>query len=159
MGSIDVSSFNDTKFPGVAYATNPATHDLFKELQNQLNRAAYARKLSARLAVDGKIGAGTQALAKTIGFTNTDTIRGVATHADSIAAGAKAIADSAGVGATVPAPKPAAPPMIFNAQLDTLQPAPAASLVDAFKNMSTPMMLAIGAAAIGAGYYLTKKSK
>jgi len=162
MGSIETSNFNDTKFPGVAYATNPATHAVFTDLQKQLNRASYARKMTARLAVDGKIGEGTRALAKAIGFSNTDSIRSVASHADSISVGAKAIADSAGVGATVPAPKPQSPPMMVDPTTDALVPAPSsltASITGAFKNMSMPVMIGLGVAAVGIGYYVTKKAK
>ena len=163
MGSIDAGSFNAARFPGVAYATNPTTHAVFMDLQKQLNRMSYGRKLPTRIAIDGKIGEGTRALAKGLGFGSTDTVGSVAMNADSILAGAKAWADSAGVGEDVPAPKPATPPMFYDAKIDKLTPAPAASILDSFKDMFKDMSMttkiALAAAAVGIGYYVTKKPK
>jgi hypothetical protein len=157
MGSIDPINFNDTLKPSIAFARNPVTHALYILLQVQLNRAAYARKMPTRIPADGMIGERTRALAKEIGFSNTDSIRSVASHADSIAVGAKAIADSANAPQTVPAPKPPSPPMMIDPKTETLVAAPAASIMDSFKNMSTTTMVALGVAAVGVGFLLTRK--
>jgi len=163
MGSIDAGSFNAARFPGVAYATNPTTHAVFMDLQKQLNRMSYGRKLPTRIAIDGKIGEGTRALAKGLGFGSTDTVGSVAMNADSILAGAKAWADTAGVGEDVPAPKPATPPMFYDAKIDKLTPGAGASILDSFKDMfkdmSNTTKIALAAAAVGIGYYVTKKPK
>jgi hypothetical protein len=159
MGSIDVSNFNDTKFPGVAYATNPVTHALYILLQVQLNRAAYARKMPTRLPVDGKIGSDTQGLAKAIGFANTETVHSVASHADSIAVGARAIADSAGAPDKVPSPIPSAPPKIImpSGDLVTAPPMVGASALDSLKNLGMPTLAMLGVAAVGVGYLVYKR--
>ena len=161
MGSIDAGSFNATKFPGAAYATNPTTHALFMDMQKQLNRMSYGRKMPTRIAVDGMIGEGTRALAKALGFGGTDTNSSMALNADSITAGAKAWADSVGVGEDVPAPKPKTPPMFYDAKIDKLTPGAGASILDSFKDMfkdlSMTTKIALAAAAVGIGYYLTRK--
>jgi hypothetical protein len=163
MGSIDPGLFNATKFPGVAYAINPTTHALFMDMQKQLNRMSYGRKMPTRIAVDGKIGEGTRALAKALGFGGTDTNSSMALNADSITAGAKAWADSVGVGEDVPAPKPKTPPMFYDAKIDKLTPGAGASILDSFKDMFKDMSMttkiALAAAAVGIGYYITKKPK
>ena len=92
MGAVDAANFNDTRFPGIAYATNPETHALFTDMQKQLNRAAYARKLSTRIATDGKIGSDTLAIAKAVGPVLVDysSVRNLAMMADVVRDGAKA---------------------------------------------------------------------
>jgi hypothetical protein len=166
MGSIDAGSFNATRFPGVVYATNPTTHALFMEMQKQLNRAAYAINSSSRLAIDGKIGPDTLALALAVGpytpFSNPTSTATLAAMADVVSTGARIRADSKGAPQTVPAPKPPAPPAIIDPVTLTLKAAPAgpaASITDAFKNMSMPMMLGLGAVAIGIGYFVLAKPK
>jgi hypothetical protein len=163
MGSIDAGSFNATRFPGVVYATNPTTHAAFMEMQKQLNRAAYAINSSSRLAIDGKIGPDTLALALAVGpytpYSSPTSVAGLAAMADVVSTGAKVRADSKGAPQTVPAPKPSAPPAIINPTTMTLEPAPAASIADAFKKMSMPMMLGLGAVAIGIGYFVLAKPK
>ena len=165
MGSIDAASFNDSRFPGIAYATNPATHAVFTDLQKQLNRAAYAQKLTKRLALDGKIGADTVALANVVKPTpmfDYSTVRNLPLNADIVAAAAKAIADGAGVPQNVPSPIPTSAPKILDVNSGQLIKAPpmvGASLVDSVKNLGMPTLLVLGAAVIGAGYYFTKKAK
>ena len=163
MGSIKAASFNDTRFPGIAYATNPATHGLFTDMQRQLNRVAYARKLSTRIAEDGKIGSDTLALAKAVGPMMVDysSVHNLATMADVVRDGAKSEADGAGVPAKVPSPIPSAPPKLImpNGSLVNAPPIAGASLIDSVKNLGMPTLLLLGVAAIGAGYYVTKKVK
>jgi hypothetical protein len=163
MGSIEASSFNDTRFPGIAYATNPATHALFTDLQRQLNRVAYTRKLSTRVAEDGKIGGETLSLAKVVGPMMVDysSIRNLATMADVVRDGAKSEADGAGAPAKVPSPIPTAPPKIItpSGSLINAPALPGASLIDSVKNLGMPVLLLLGVGAVGVGYYVTKKAK
>jgi hypothetical protein len=163
MGSIDAGSFNATKFPGMVYATNPTTHAVFMEMQKQLNRAAYAIKSNARLAIDGMIGSRTLALALAVGpytpYSSPTSAAALAAMADVVSTGARSRADSNEVPQTVPAPKPPTPPAIIDPVTLTLKPAPAASITDAFKKMSMPMMLGLGAVAIGIGYFVLAKPK
>lgn len=164
MGAIDTASFNDTRFPGIAYATNPLTHALFTDLQRQLNRAAYAKKLSTRVAEDGKIGGETLALAKVAGPLMVDysSVHNLALMADVVRDGAKSAADAAGAPAKVPSPIPSAPPKMLDVASGQLVKAPpmvGASLVDSVKNLGMPVLLLLGAAAVGVGYYVTKKAK
>lgn len=155
---IDPSNFNDTRFPGVIYATNPATHSTFMDLQNQLNRGAAVKKVATRLALDGKLGADTLALAQIVSLNTyaVSSLRNLAMNARIVALAAKAKADAAGISAKPSAPKPPSPPMIFNAQTNALVPAPAASIVDVFKNMGTTSMLLIAAAILGGAYFVTR---
>lgn len=166
MGSIDAGSFNATRFPGVVYATNPTTHALFMEMQKQLNRAAYGIKSNARLAIDGKIGPDTLALALAIGpyspWSTPTSTAALAAMADVVGGMAKIRADSKDVPQTVPAPKPPAPPAIIDPVTLTLKPAPAgpaASITDAFKNMSTTTMIMLGVGVAAAGYFVLAKPK
>lgn len=159
---IDPSNFNDTKFPGMAYATNPQTHAVFLDLQNQLNRAAAARNIATRIPLDGKIGTrDTLPLAQQISKNSvaTSSVRSLAMNAKIVALAAKAKADAAGVAAKPPAPKPSEPPMIYDAKQDKLAPAPAASLIDSFMALGTPTMLALGVGAAVIGYYLWQEGK
>jgi hypothetical protein len=153
------TDFNDTRFPGVIYATNVSTHANFVELQKQLNRGAAAKGIATRIPTDGKLGSDTLALAGKVSLNTyaVSSLRNLAMNAVIVAQAAKAKADAAGIPSTLSAPRPASPPVIYNAQTDTLQPAPAASVLGF--GLSTPMMLALGAAAIGIGYYVTKKGR
>jgi hypothetical protein len=156
---IDPSNFNDTKFPGSVYATNKETHAKFVELQKQLNRGAAAKKISTRIATDGKLGSETLALAGQVSVNTyaVSSLRNLAQNAVIVALAAKAKADAAGVPRTLSAPTPTSPPAILNTATLSLEPVPAASALDAFKNMSPMMMLLVGAAAVAVGYYVTKK--
>ena len=156
---IDPGSFNDTRFPGVIYATDAATHAQFVELQKQLNRGAAAKKIATRIPTDGKLGSDTLALAGKVSLNTyaVSSLRNLALNAKIVALAAKAKADAAGIPNTLSAPRPASPPVIYNPQTDTLQPAPAASIMGMLGGMSKPMMLALGVAALGIGYYVTKK--
>jgi len=130
LGSIDSSSFNSTKYPGVCKPSTTATLAAFQNLQTQLNRVAQAKNLP-KVAVDGDVGPGTVALAGYVkavaaaDATGADTTgdntvadnaatlasvidasscTSIASRADDIAANAEMYATALGVPSTVPAP-------------------------------------------------------
>jgi hypothetical protein len=151
-----------TKFPGVCKPTNQAALNIFFELQRQLNRVAKAKGLSL-IAVDGDIGPGTLKLVNASGITAMTGVgcQGVALVADMLAAKAKAVADAAGMPATVAGPAPAKPPSFVTpsgALVNVAAPA-SASLIDSVKNLGTPMLAVLGIGVIGIGYLLLRKPK
>lgn len=157
---ISPTTFNDTKFPGIIYATSKPTLDAFYELQNQLNRAAAAKGIATRIGKDGKLGTQTLALAAQVS-TNTaavSSLRNLAMYAPIVAEACRAKADAAGIPSNVSAPAPSSPPAIIDIAGNIKPMTPAgASLLDAITGLGTVPMIAIGAAVVGAGYMLTKK--
>lgn len=163
MGTIDSSNFNSTKYAGVCKPTNQSTLDVVRGLQRQINRVLSAKKISL-IAEDGDIGAGTvKALDQALGKSTGLTCMMLAVEADTFTESLRALANSLGAPAVVVAPKPPKPSTFIDpgTNLDVLAKPPgiSAGLTDAFKNMSTTSLLIMGAAAVGAGYYLTRKPK
>ena len=125
LGSIDSSSFNSTKYPGVCKPSTTATLAAFRNLQTQLNRVAQAKSLP-KIAVDGDIGPGTLNLAayvkgvaaadatgsgdtadaasSLVAVIDTSSCTALASRADDVAANAQFYANALGVPASVPAP-------------------------------------------------------
>jgi hypothetical protein len=76
--------------------------------------------------------------------------------------GSPILKDSTTPTTTTTKPKPTSPsPYVSTTRPSFLSPPPgiAAGLTGAFKNMSTTMMIALGVAAVGIGYFVTKKAK
>jgi len=157
MGADDAPNFNSTKYPGVCKPTNQATLELVYELQRQLNRIAQMKGLT-KIAVDGDIGPGTVRLFnQAIG--GSASCQTIASQVSTFTAQLNALAVSLNAPAKVSSPAPAKPPTYVNATTGLEVVAPkgmAASLSDSI-GLSTPMLLLLGIAAIGAGYYLTRK--
>jgi hypothetical protein len=162
MGVIDAAKFNCTKYPGICKPMDFLTLDIVRDMQMQLNRIAKMKNLKM-VAIDGDIGPGTMALAAKcdIGIAAGGPVSGFALIADVVRDTARAKADALGAPATVSGPVPAKAPTIINAAGVEIKAPPmvGASLVDSVKNLGMPTLLALGAAAIGAGYFLTKGSK
>jgi hypothetical protein len=166
MGTIDSTHFNSTRYPGVCKPTDFPTLEVFKEMQYQLDRLAEGRKL-AKIAIDGDIGPGTMKLVKATGpwmMVDTSSCASVAQYADVISAGAQKKADDLGVPAKITTPATFAKPSIL-APTGAIVVAPpgqmgaGASIGDAFKGLGTAGMLAVGAAIVGIGYFVTTKMK
>lgn len=170
LGAIDASNFNSTRYPGVCKPTNKPTMDAVVLMQNQLNRVAHKQGIT-KIAPDGDVGPATVGLVNKVKNIILDTATpssrciDVAQNADLIANNARMFADTASVPASVSAPKPARPPSFIAPSGKEIVPPPppgtglAAALPGPLKNMSMPMLLLLGAAVIGAGYYFTKKAK
>lgn len=157
---IDPSTFNDTRFPGIIYATSKPTLDAFYELQKQMNRAAQAKGIATRIVLDGKLGGETLALAQKVSsnVAAVSSLRNLAMYAPIVAEACRAKADAASVPSSVASPKPAQPPAILDISGNLKPTTPAgASIMDAFTNLGTAGMIVAGVAVVGAGYYLTKK--
>jgi len=162
-GSISASDFNSTKFPGICKPTNFDALDKFKEMQRQLNRIAQVKRMTM-IAVDGDIGPSTLRLVQSTGpymmvphvGVDPASCSFVAMNALVIAAQAKSAADAAGVPAKISQPRPSSPPSIVTPS-GAIVPQKT-SIFDAFENMSTPMMLVLGAAVVGGAYYFTRKN-
>jgi|GEM_PF-4207129 len=161
-----VPSYNATRIPGIAYATNKATEALYYDLQRQLNRVAYVKKIPMMIE-DSLIGADTvRAIKATVGKSVSvdDAASGAASYRTSVAL----LAASIGAPANPPgvirrAPRASLPTAAAAAATDLAPPGPppgaGASILDSFKNMDTTTMIALAAVAVGAGYYLTRKGK
>lgn len=174
---------------GIAKPTDQATLDLFKELQRQLNRVA-SKKGIYTIAVDGDIGDGTKALAVKVqaaaavdrnlwASAPSDTLKAdiidklttlaatkmsvesIAQNAIGIYANVKAYADQLAAPPSVPSPKPASPPAVYNLATGTAVPqAASASLVDGWRNLGTGAQLGIiGALGVAAVFMIPKKKK
>jgi len=159
-------AFNSTKIPGIAYATNKATEEVFYDLQRQLNRVAYKRGISMMIE-DSLIGANTVRLIKTVLGESTTFVE-AASGADGYRTSVALLAAAIGAPANPPgvirrAPLVSLPPAAAAAATDLAPPGPppgaGASILDSFKNMDTTTMIALAALAVGAGYYLTRKGK
>lgn len=154
-------AYNATKFPGTAYATNKFTLDVFFDLQRQLNRVAYMRKLPT-IAEDGLIGGATLVSLKAI-IGVTETVSGAAANAALYRGVAKVMATTMSAPLKPPSPPPAAPPAMYNAATNAVIPTrPAgagASILDTVKNLPPAAMVAIALGAVAAGYYLTKPKR
>jgi hypothetical protein len=162
MGDISTSDFNSTKYPGVCKPSNFATLAVFKELQYQLNRLAQGLNMP-KIAVDGDIGPGTIKLVSAIGaqrlLVDASTCVSIATKADTLTSVAKQQATALGVPDKISAPSPPQTPSIITpAGAIVPQPA-AASLSDAFRNMGTPTLIALGVGVVAVGYVVAKDMK
>ena len=161
-----VPLYNATTIAGMAYARNKATEALYYDLQRQLNRVAYAKKLPLMIE-DSLIGADTvRAIKATLGKSASveDAAQNAATYRDAARAGAFAMrSPEKPPGVIVRAPRASLPPAAASAATDLAPPGPppgaGASILDSFKNMDTTTMIALAAVAVGAGYYLTRKGK
>ena len=161
-----VPSYNATRIPGIAYATNKATEALFYDLQRQLNRVAYTKKLPLMIE-DSLIGAETVRLIKsTLGKSSSveDAASNAEIYRNAARAGAFAMrAPEQPPGVVRRAPRASLPPAAAAAATDLAPPGPppgaGASIFDSFKNMTPTTMAVLAVAAIGAGYYLTRKGK
>lgn len=161
-----VPLYNATTIPGMAYARNKATEALYYDLQRQLNRVAYAKKLPLMIE-DSLIGADTvRAIKATLG--KSVSVEDAAQNAEFYRNAARILANTLGVpdkppGVIVRAPRASLPPAAERAATDLAPPGPppgaGASILDSFKNMDTTTMIALAALAVGAGYYLTRKGK
>lgn len=159
-GSLGPSDFKSVA-PGICKPTNFGALDALKEMQRQLNRVAQAKNL-AKISIDGDVGPATSQLVRATGayfMVDPADCMSIATNALTITAQAKGAADAAGVPSQVASPKPPSTPSII-APTGAIVPQPmAASAADAFKNMSTTMMLLLGAGVVGVGYFVTRKKK
>jgi hypothetical protein len=166
MGDTDLYKFNCTKYPGICKPTDFGTLDIVRDMQNQINRIAKVKGLKL-IAVDGDIGPGTVAAVAAINpflaplSFSTSSNTAVVIHIVDIAIRAKAVADGLGAPEKVSAPIPAkAPAIIMPSGIEVkAPPMVGASMIDAVKNLGMPMLLLLGAAAVGVGYYVTKKKK
>lgn len=159
MGATDmvVPSFNTTKYPGTCKPANAPTLELVYELQRQLNRVAQMRKLT-KIAVDGDIGPGTVKLFNAALGTSADCTT-IGSQVRAFTAQLGVLAATLGAPAKVPAPAPAKPSTFVDptTNLDVIAPKGiAASLSDSI-GLSTPMIAALGVAAVGVGYYVYKR--
>lgn len=161
-----VPLYNASKIPGIAYARNKATERLFYDLQRQINRVAYAKKLPLMIE-DSLIGADTvRAIKATLGKSSSveDAAQNAEFYRDAARAGAFAMsAPEKPPGVIVRAPRASLPPAAASAATDLAPPGPppgaGASILDSLKNMTPTTMALLAVAAVGAGYYLTKKGK
>lgn len=159
-------TFNSTKYPGICKPSNPTTLHAVYDLQNQCNRIA-KMKGGKIIAQDGDIGPGTLAAARFAeGFLgpvpkSTASCTDLGANIIAFTAALTAKADALGAPAKVSAPVPArAPTLVMPSGLEIKGGPPiGASALDSIKNLGMPMLLVLGAAAIGVGYYVTKKAK
>ena len=157
LGTIDPSNFNSTKFPGSCYATNKPTFDQFAFLQQQINRVSKMRGFPL-IAIDGNIGPGTVAALMRIGglTASAATCSMVAVQADLYGANTRFMADAIQAPAYVVPPRPVKPPSFFDPRTNQeVSPYPSGM----FGDLSTPMVIAIGVAVLGAGYLLLSRPK
>lgn len=180
LGSVDASSFNATKYPGIAKPSDVATLGIFKNLQAQLNRVGQGLKLS-KISVDGDIGPGVIRLLGQIksilgaGGVSADPARNILIQADTSSAAAVAaqadilgnaangVADQMSVPAKVSQPAPIGGTSTLvgasGAESRVSTPTPAAAgLLDAFGGLSTTEMV-VAAGAVGAIVYFAGKPK
>lgn len=155
--------FNSTKYPGTCKPSDAYTLGVFKELQRQLNRLAQGKGVS-KIAVDGDVGPGTVALARTVGIDSSGSCSTIAMNAAVYASIAKGLADQLGVPASVSQPTPIKAPSIVNAagQETTVTGGGgiAASVSGAFAGMSNlEKALALGIVGGIAYVVLVKKPK
>jgi hypothetical protein len=166
MGDIDLLKFNCTKYPGICKPMDFPTLGIVRDMQNQINRVASAKGMRL-IATDGDIGPGTVAAVAAINHFlaplsfDTSSNTAVVLKMVGIAIRAKAVADGLGVPAMVSAPIPAKAPAIITPTGIEIKAPPmvGASALDAVKNLGMPTLLLLGAAAIGAGYFLTRPTK
>lgn len=165
-------AFNATRFPGIAYATNKPTEEVYYNLQRQLNRVIYASPgirghKNSMMIEDSLIGADTvRAILAVLG--KAVTFEDAAKNAEFYRNAARLVADQLRAPDSPPgvirrAPRSSLPPAAERAATDLAPPGPppgaGASILDSFKNMDTTTMIALAAAAVGIGYYVTKKPK
>jgi hypothetical protein len=174
MGDVASTDFNSTKYPGVCKPSTTDALATFRRMQTQLDRVATVKGLPL-IAVDGDIGPGTIGLFSKLkqeivsyAMANQDVAAStkialatscaqVASVADVIANEAESYADSLNAPSKPASPPPAKPPTLV---LQTGQEVPApmsADILEAFKNIGTTGMLAIGAAMLGIGFLLLAK--
>jgi hypothetical protein len=151
-------AFNTTKYPGICKPSNEATLQAVYSLQKELNRVSYAKGIKPPIAVDGDVGPGTVARFNKILGGNadcTDIAREILAHTASLAVLAAALQAPA----SVPSPIPAkAPTIVLPTGAEIKGPPPTgASALDSIKNLGMPMLLLLGAGAVGVGYYVTRK--
>ncbi|MDP2607321.1 MAG: hypothetical protein Q8S00_32690 [Deltaproteobacteria bacterium] len=137
-----------------------STLAIYKNLQTQVNRILYAMGANT-IGVDGRIGSGTVAAVNKAMGTGFDTCDKVAILADTIAGQAKAKADSSGVPAVVPTPKPPVPPTMPNpGGGPPVGPTDMALRVGGFVNfLKSPLGMAVGVGSILALYAISKSRK
>ena len=151
MGTIDASNFNTTRYPGTCKPTNKATLEEFAELQKQINRVSVIRGFPL-IPVDGDIGPGTVAALVRIGATNAGRpCSEIAADADLYAIQAQTMADDLDAPSSVESPQPAKPPSYIN---PVTNQEVYTSVGGMFGGISTPVVVAIGAAVLGAAYLL-----
>jgi hypothetical protein len=168
MGDTATIAFNSTKYPGICKPSNPTTLQAVYDMQNQINRIA-KMKGGKIIAQDGDIGPGTLAAARfAAGYLGPVAVASAPSSCSALGAAiieftsaVRAKADDLGAPAKVSAPVPArAPTLVMPTGLEVKGGPPiGASALDSLKNLGMPMMLLIGAAAVGIGYYVTKKAK
>jgi hypothetical protein len=170
MGDTETIAFNSTKYPGICKPSNQTTLQAVYDLQNQCNRIA-KMKGGKIIAQDGDIGPGTLSaarfaagylgpLATRLAFSTsncTDLGANIVAFTDAV----RASADALGAPAKVDAPVPArAPMLVMPSGLEVKGGPPiGASALDSIKNLGMPTLIALGVAAVGVGYYVTRKTK
>lgn len=152
---------------GVCKATGKATLEAAKDFQRQINRAMSAIGASQRVGVDGEIGPETvtalRALAQ--GGVIGAPFYGAGSCGDmntmlTMTAQLKAFADAKGVSSSVSSPAPArTPTFVSPATGKTVPQAASASVVDAFKNLSTIEKVSIVGALGGAAILIATTPK
>lgn len=163
----DALLFNSTKYPGICKPSNTYTLGKFRNLQLQLNRAAQAKGISTRIAIDGDIGPGTISLcSKVIGTPANAACSAIATMAVAHAAVASAIATAAGVPAQVTTPTPPRPSTLVLPNGGEIAAPPssaiAANLSAQWNALSAPMKVAgvgVAAALSFVAYKAVKKGR
>lgn len=155
--------FNSTKYPGICKPSNVGTLAAFKNLQTQINRAAAAKGITTRIAVDGDVGSGTTSLlARVLSLSPTPACTTIASAAPAYAGMCAAIATAAGVAATVPSPAPTTAPTLV-LQDGTVQAAPpsglSTNLLASWQQLSTPMKIAGVGTLAALGFVVAKKLK
>lgn len=178
IGDVASSSFNTTKYPGIAKPGDVATMATFKNLQAQLNRVAQGLTLS-KVSVDGDIGPGTKSLLDQVKSlfaaggvsvdparnilmqADTSSVAAIAGQADTLGNAAQAVADQMSVPTKISQPAPIAGTGTIVLPSGTEQrvsvPTPAAaSLLDGLGGLSSTELL-VAAGAVGAIVYFTGK--
>jgi len=166
MGDTESIAFNSTKYPGICKPSNPTTLQAVYDMQNQINRIAKI-KGGKIIAQDGDIGPGTLAAARFAAESSPNPSRPPSSCMDlganiiGFTAAVMAKADALGAPAKVSAPVPAkAPTLVMPTGLEVKGGPPVgASALDSLKHLGMPMMLGLGAVAIGIGYFVLAKPK
>jgi len=167
-----VPSYNATRIPGIAYATNKATEALFYDLQRQFNRIfhmlvgvqgdRYPMVIEDSLIGPGTVRAFWNLQGKKLSVD--DIAKNAVFYRDLLRVNANGeMAPEKPPGVIRRAPRSSLPPAAAAAATDLAPPGPGpgagASILDSLKNMDTTTKIALAAAAVGIGYYVTKKPK
>lgn len=178
MGDVASDQFNSTKYPGICKPSTASALAIFKRLQTQLNRVAYAKGI-ATISVDGDLGGGTLGLfakvkptivqyligdgnpiiAGLVGAADTSNCSAVASMADVIANAADACATALKSPSSPPAPKPTKQPMLVLADGTEKAPPVGSNLLAAFESAPNYQKFALLGVLGGAAFFVIKKKR